>query len=549
MGQGNGPGERGVEEADFIIVGAGSAGCVLANRLTADGRHRVLLLEAGGSDLNFWVRMPIGYGKAFHHEGLNWKYQTEPIAGLQGQTNYWPRGKVLGGSSSINAMVFIRGQAEDYDGWAALGNPGWGYRDLLPLFKGMEDNLAGADEWRGQGGPLTVTDIRDQVHPLCDTYLDACEALQFPRNDDFNGQTQEGAGIYQITTRKGFRCSAATAFLHPAKRRANLQVLTKTLATRILFEGNRASGVEVLQAGKPRTLTARRGVILAAGAVNSPQLLQLSGIGPGTLLQRNGIEVLREVPQVGRNLQDHIGFDHLFEANRRTLNDILRPWWGKLAVGLRYILTRGGPLSLSVNQGGGFIRSNPERTRPNIQLYFSPVSYVTAPKGKRALLKPDPYPGFLLGCSNCHPTSRGYLEIRSPDPTEPPLIQPDYLATEADRRELLEAAQILRRLAATPPFRALIKREIKPGQAVQSEAELLADIAQRSSTIFHVCGTCTMGPDPADSVVDPRLRVHGVEGLRVIDASIMPLIPSGNLNAPSMMIGEKGAAMILEDLG
>lgn len=536
-----------MEEADFIIVGGGSAGCVLANRLTADGRFRVLLLEAGGSDRNFWVRMPIGYGKAFHHAGLNWKYLTEPVVGTNKKPNYWPRGKVLGGSSSINAMVFIRGQAEDYDGWAALGNPGWGFADLLPLFKQMEDNLAGADAWRGSGGPVTVTEMSRQAHALCDNYLAAGEACGLARNPDFNGASQEGVGIYQITTRGGLRCSAATAFLYPAMKRANLRVLTKVLATRVLFEEKRASGVEILQGGQRRTLKAKHEVILAAGAVNSPQLLQLSGVGPGAMLQNAGIELVRDAPQVGRNLQDHIGIDHLFEANRPTLNNVLRPWLGRAAVGLRYLLTRSGPLSLSVNQGGGFFRSSPEQSRPNMQLYFSPVSYVLAPKGKRALLKPDPYPGFLLGVSNCHPTSRGHIEIRSPDPEAPPLIQPNYLSTNEDVVELLEGARFLRRMAATPELREIIEREIKPGAEVESDDDLVSDIRARSSTVFHPCGTCAMGPEAGHAVVDPRLRVHGLEALRVVDASIMPLITSGNLNAPVMMIGEKGAQMILED--
>ncbi len=538
-----------MEEADFIVIGAGSAGCVLANRLSESGRHRVLLLEAGGSDLNLWVRMPIGYGKAFFHKGLNWKYMTEPVPGTTQAPNYWPRGKVLGGSSSINAMVFVRGQAADYDGWEGLGNPGWGYRDLLPIFKAMEDNLAGADAWRGRGGPLTVTDVAGQVHTLCANYLAAGGAMGLARNPDFNGARQDGVGLFQLTIRKGLRCSAATAFLHPAKRRPNLRIVTKAQATQVLFDGRRATGVKVQIGARRRSYLARREIILAAGAVNSPQLLQLSGIGPAALLRQRGIEVLQEASEVGRNLQDHIGFDHFYEATRPTLNSLLRPWWSRLAVGLRYLLTRTGPLSLSVNQGGGFLRSNPDRDRPNIQLYFSPLSYTTAPKGKRPLMTPDPYPGFMLGASNCHPTSRGHLQIGSANPFAPPLIQPNYLSTKEDVVELLEAAHFLRRMAATPALQQIIKRQILPGPEVQSDAELVADIRARSSTVFHPCGTCAMGPDPKSSVVDPRLRVHGIEGLRVIDASIMPQITSGNLNAPSMMIGAKGAQMILEDLG
>lgn len=536
-----------MDEFDYVIVGAGSAGCVLANRLSDGGRHRVALLEAGGSDLNFWVRMPIGYGKAFYHRTLNWKYLTEPVPGFDGRQSYWPRGKVVGGSSSINAMVFIRGQAEDFDGWRALGNPGWGYQDVLPLFRRMEDNAAGADEWRGKGGPLTVTNIEDVVHPLCRNYLAGGVEAGLPRNPDFNGATQEGIGIYQITTRNGFRCSAATAYLAPARRRANLRVITAAQATRVLFDGKRAIGVEYRQGGETRQVRARRSVILSAGAVNTPQLLQLSGVGDPDLLKRHGIDVVHAAPAVGRNLQDHIGFDHLYRSRQPTLNDVLRPWWGRLRVGLRYVLTRGGPLSLSVNQGGGFFRTGPERTRPNMQLYFSPVSYTRALPGRRALMSPDPFPGFLVGVSNCHPTSRGQLAIRSADPFAAPEIQPNYLSTEEDVQELLEATHFLRRLSRTGPMREIIEEEIRPGTEILDDEALIADIRARSGSVFHPCGTCAMGPDAAASVVDPRLRVHGLEALRVVDASVFPRITAGNLNAPTIMVGEKGADLILAD--
>ncbi|ANH05618.1 GMC family oxidoreductase [Shinella sp. HZN7] len=536
-----------MDEFDYVIVGAGSAGCVLANRLSDGGRHRVALLEAGGSDLNFWVRMPIGYGKAFYHDRLNWKYLTEPVPGFDGRQSYWPRGKVIGGSSSINAMVFIRGQAEDFDGWRALGNPGWGYEDVLPLFRRMENNVAGADEWRGKGGPLTVTNIEGVVHPLCRNYLAGGAEAGLSRNPDFNGATQEGIGIYQITTRNGFRCSTATAYLAPARRRANLRVITAAHATRVLFDGKRAVGVEYRQGGEARQVRARCAVILAAGAVNTPQLLQLSGVGDPALLKRHGIDVVHAAPAVGRNLQDHIGFDHLYRSRQPTLNDVLRPWLGRLRVGLRYVLTRSGPLSLSVNQGGGFFRTSPERARPNMQLYFSPVSYTRALPGRRALMSPDPFPGFLVGVSNCHPTSRGQLAIRSADPFAAPEIQPNYLSTEEDVQELLEAAHFLRRLSRTGPMREIIEEEIRPGPAILDDEDLIADIRSRSGSVFHPCGTCAMGPDATTSVVDPRLRVHGLEALRVVDASVFPRITAGNLNAPTIMVGEKGADLILAD--
>lgn len=536
-----------MEDFDYVIVGAGSAGCVLANRLSESGTYRVALLEAGGGDLNFWVRMPIGYGKAFYHNTLNWKYLTEPVPGIADRQSYWPRGKVLGGSSSINAMVFIRGQAQDFDGWRALGNPGWGYDDVLPVFKRMEDNVAGADPWRGAGGPVTVTNIEKVVHPLCENYLAGGIEAGLTRSADFNGATQEGIGIYQITTRNGFRCSTATAYLAPARSRPNLHVVKAAHVTHVLFEGRRAKGVEYRRGNEIRQIRARREVILSAGAVNTPQILQLSGIGDPALLKHHGIDVVHAADQVGRNLQDHIGFDHLYASQRPTLNDVLRPWWGRLGVGLRYVLTRSGPLSLSVNQGGGFFRTSPERTRPNMQLYFSPVSYTRAVPGRRALMSPDPFSGFLVGVSNCHPSSRGELAIRSADPFAPPEIRPNYLSTDEDVQELLEAAHFLRRLADTGPMREIIKHEIKPGADITSDEDLVADIRQRSGSVFHPCGTCAMGPDPATSVVDPRLKVHGIDGLRVVDASIFPRITAGNINAPTIMVGEKGADLILAD--
>ena len=532
---------------DYIIVGAGSAGCVLANRLSAGGRHKVLLLEAGPWDHRFWIQVPIGYGKTFYDGRYNWKYLTEPDPGLDARTSYWPRGKVIGGSSSINAMVYVRGQAEDFDDWEKAGNPGWGWRDVLPVYRRMEDHALGESPYHGVGGPLHVTEISTTAHPLTADFIKAGQQLGLPYNPDLNGASQEGVGTYQITTRNGFRLSSARAYLWPSLWRRNLTVRTNALATRILFEGKRAVGIAYRYGGRTIEVRAGREVILSGGAINSPQLLQLSGIGPGALLQSHGIGVVQDSPAVGRNLQDHLCYDHVYRARRPSLNNDLYPWWGKLRAGLRYVLTRGGPLSLSVNQGGGFFRTSPDRTRPDMQLYFSPLTYERTPPGIRPLMHPDPFPGFTTSASPCRPTSRGVLEIRSADPAEAPRIQPNYLTTEHDVAELLAGAKFLRRLAATPALRDLIDQELKPGLGAQSDAEFIADIRARSYSVFHPCGSCGMGPDPARAVVDHRLKVHGIDGLRVVDASIFPAVTSGNINAPSIMVGERGSDLILAD--
>lgn len=533
--------------ADYVIVGAGSAGCVLANRLSESGKNHVILLEAGGSDLHPWVRMPIAYGKTFYHPSFNWRYQTEAEKSLNSRQIYWPRGRVLGGSSSINAMVFIRGQREDYDGWAALGNSGWAYDDLLPFFKRMEDNIAGGDEWRGTGGPLTVSSVDTTVHPLCKNYLAAAQNMGLSHNADFNGASQEGVGIYQITTRNGLRASTSSAYLRPAMRRDNLNVVTNALVTRVIFDGKKAIAVEYRRGDQLVTVRANKEIILCAGAVNSPQILQLSGIGDANLLKSHGIEVIHSASQVGQNLQDHIGFDYIYRSHVPTLNDVLRPILSQIKLAIQYCVTRSGPLSLSVNQAGGFFRTSAQRKRPNMQLYFSPLSYIQAVPGKRQLLRPDPYSGFNIGVSNCHPTSRGSIEISSADPRHAPVIRPNYLSTDEDMVEMLEGAQFLRRLAAQTPLAEVIAEELQPGYHVDSDDEMIADIRQRSGSVFHASGTCSMGPDANSSVVDPQLRVHGIEGLRVVDASIFPRLTSGNTNAPTIMVGERASDFILNE--
>lgn len=534
-------------EYDYIIVGAGSAGCVLASRLTESGKHRVLLVEAGGSDRRFWIRTPIGYGRTFYDKRVNWMYLAEPDPGTGGRVSYWPRGKVLGGSSSINAMVYIRGQPGDFEDWQVAGNPGWGWKDVLPFFQKAENNGLGDGDGRGVGGPLDIADASASMHSLCQIYLRGCAELGYQIVQDMNGPVSECVGLYQITTRNGVRASAATAYLRPALSRPNLRVVTGAHVTRILFDGSRAVGIEYVRAGRIERTQAQREVILSAGAVNSPQLLQLSGIGPAELLGRQGIPVVRDMPAVGGNLQDHLGVDYLYRSRLPTLNNELYPWHGKLWAGLRYILARRGPLCLSVNQGGGFVRTRPGLSRPNVQLYFSPVSYLKAPPGQRPLMNPDPYPAFLLGISTCRPTSRGRIQIRSPDPFSPPEIHPNYLSTPEDMLDLLDGVRFLRRLAATSSMSSIIEEELKPGASIASQAQLIADIRERCGTVFHPVGTCAMGPHATGSVVDNRLRVHGLERLRVIDASIFPNVTSGNTNAPTIMVAEKGSDIILRE--
>ncbi|RWC06774.1 GMC family oxidoreductase N-terminal domain-containing protein [Mesorhizobium sp.] len=532
---------------DFIIVGSGSAGSVAAERLSASGRFSVLVLEAGGTDRRFYVQMPLGYGKTFFDPAVNWNYKTEPDPGLAGNVDHWPRGRLLGGSSSINAMVWIRGAREDFDAWAAAGNPGWAFDDLLPVFKALEDNQAGADQWRGVGGPLHITDCSTAVHPLTKRYLAAANQAGLPFNPDFNGASQEGAGIYQITTKNGRRMSAARAFLRPAMKRKNLRVEINALATRILFEGKRAVGIEYLQNGETKTARAGREVILSGGSINSPQLLQLSGVGPSAILGALGIAVVHANENVGANLQDHVGINYTFRGRLPTLNQILRPWWGKLMVGMQYMLMRSGPLSLSMNNAGGFFRTDPAAARPNMQLYFQAFSTVIPKSGERPILTPDPWPGFSIGLSNCRPSSRGEIMIRSANPHDYPKIVANAFSTEADVAEMLAAVKFLRKIAAMPAMAEIIEEEVLPGPSITSDADIIQDFRKRSGTVYHPVSTCRMGPDATAAVVDPRLRVHGLAGLRVIDASIFPDNITGNTNAASIMTGWKGAELVLED--
>ena len=532
---------------DYIIIGAGSAGCVLANRLSADANHSVLLLEAGPSDKRFYVQMPIGYGKTFYQSKVNWMYTSHANAGLNGRTSYWPRGKTLGGSSSINAMVYVRGHKQDFEDWQSAGNPGWSYDNVLPYFKRMESWQHGADEFRGGDGPLNVSDVSAKLHPLCKHFVAAGEALGFDYNADMNGVKQEGVGYYQLTTHQGQRMSAARAYLKPARKRPNLTIVCNASVARIVFEGKRAIGVEYQHKHKNHRADATKEVILSAGAVNSPQLLQLSGIGPSHVLQKAGVEQVHESPAVGQHLQDHISHSYFYRASQPTLNQQLQPWWGKLWQGFRYVLTRSGPLSLSINQAGGFVHTREGLDRPNIQLYFSPLSYTKAPLGERPMMNPDPFPAYVLGISNCRVQSEGEINITSNDPSKAPAIEPNYLTHEDEIQDLLEGVKLIRKLAETSQLQAITLDEMRPGLGCKTDAQLIEDIRDNADTVFHPCGTCRMGPDPKDNVVNNELKVHGLVGLRVVDASIFPNVICGNINAATIMVGEKAADLILTE--
>ncbi len=525
---------------DYIIVGAGSAGCVLANRLSAGGRHSILLLEAGPPDSYPWIHIPIGYAKTMFHPVLNWGFYTEPDPGMNGRKVYWPRGRTLGGSSAINGLISIRGQSEDYDDWAAQGNPGWAWADVLPWFRRLEHNVRGESEYHGAEGPLWSSDI-GSPHPLVEAMIaGACE-LGIPRNDDFNGARQEGAGYYQLTTRGGRRCSTAVAYLRPARGRPNLRVETGAHATGVLFEGTRASGVRYRRDGTERRASARREVILAAGALQSPQLLQLSGVGPAALLQAQGIRVVQALEGVGENLQDHLQARVIFRCTQPiTTNDTLRSWYGRLWMGMQYALTRSGPMAVGINQGGIFARAMPGAKRPDVQFHFATLSSDMAGSPVHA------FSGFTMSVCQLRPSSRGTVRIRSTDPLEPPAMHANYLSTPEDRATIVAGMRLARSLAATDAMRPLVAGEYRPGPAAMTDDDLLEFAKNTGGTIFHPSGTTKMGPasDPM-AVVDRELRVHRVAGLRVIDCGIMPTLVSGNTNVPVVMIAERAADMIL----
>jgi choline dehydrogenase len=530
------------ERFDYIVVGAGSAGCVLANRLTASGRHRVLLLEAGGRDSNIWIHIPLGYGKLFANPKVNWLYKTEPEPALNNRQVIQPRGKVLGGSSSINGLLYVRGQHEDYDHWRQLGNAGWAFEDVLPYFRRAEDQERGADDLHGAGGHLKVSDVCEP-HVLCEAFIEAGKECGFPRNDDFNGASQEGIGYFQLTTRNGRRWSTAVGYLKEARRRPNLKVETNALATRILFEGRRAVGVEYRQGDAIRTAYADGELLVSGGAFNSPQLLQLSGLGPEKLLRDHGIDVIADLPGVGADLQDHLQIRMQYVCTEPiTMNDVINDWRTRYAAGLRYLVSRKGLLTIGAGYAGAFLRTRQDLATPDVQLHFLIFSADAA----GATL--HPFPGFIVSVCQLRPESRGFVHIKSRDPAMAPAIQPRYLSSRFDCDTVVDGLKLLRRIMERPVMRRYVAEERAPGAQCISDADLLAYARDTGTTVYHPTSTCRMGPD-ATAVVDERLRLRGFERLRVVDASIMPALVSGNTNAAAVMIGEKGSDMILQDAG
>ncbi|PMN70201.1 GMC family oxidoreductase [Enterovibrio norvegicus] len=524
---------------DFIVVGAGSAGCVLANRLSENPSIRVLLIEAGGKDNNPWLHIPVGYFKTMHNPKTDWCYVTEPDPGINSRQLQWPRGKVLGGSSALNGLLYVRGQAEDYDHWAALGNQGWSYQEILPYFKKSEDQERGSDDFHGVNGPQKVSDLRLR-RPIADHFINSAIKLGIPYNPDCNGEVQEGVGYFQQTAYKGFRWSTAKSFLRPAKQRENLDVLTRHHVSKVLFEDKTAVGVEVIKDNEKRQILASREVILSAGAIGSPQLLQLSGIGPSSLLNELNIPVQHDLAGVGENLQDHLQVRLVFKTSERTLNDELNSLVKRAMVALQYLFNRTGPLTLAASQVTIFTQSSSHLTRPDIQFHMQPLSADKPGDGVH------PFSAFTASVCQLRPYSRGSVKITSTDPLAHPAIQPCYLSDERDHTVIINAIKVARNIASTPPLSEHILSEYVPGDKYQTDEELLVAAREYSQTIYHPTSTCKMGIDDM-AVVNPRLQVYGVKNLRVVDASIMPVIASGNTNAPTIMIAEKASEMILED--
>lgn len=533
-------------EFDYIVVGAGSAGCVLADKLSKDGANSVLVLEAGGSDESFWIKTPIGYGRTFFNPRINWMYSTEPDPETGSRTSYWPRGKVIGGSSSINALIYCRGMPGDFTDWQASGAEGWGWDEVRSHYEALESRIC--EDGRIEGnGPLFVSNVRREIHPSNWHYFAMAEQMGLPVTDDCNGPAPEGVTHYRINTKDGRRWSSADAFLKPALLRRNVKLVAAAMVERVVVEAGRATGVSVLLPSGRQTFKARKEVIVSAGTVNSPKLLQLSGIGPSALLNEMGIAIVRANDNVGGNLQDHLGINYYYKATEPTLNSMLSPWWGKLLQGARYVLTRRGPLALSVNQCGGFVRSREGLERPDQQLYLNPVTYTTAPSNKRPIINPDPFAGFILSFQPARPTSRGRIDIRSPKPMDAPRIVPNYLSTSKDIDDVIAGGRLIQRMARTDAIRRFAKEAIAPNIENLDDEGILEDFRQRCGSVFHPVATCRMGRDEATAVVDADLKVFGIDGLRVVDASAFPNITSGNTNAPTIMLAHRAASLILRD--
>ena len=542
-----------IGDVDFIIVGAGSAGCVLANALSAGGRYEVAVLEAGPSDNRFWIKTPIGYGITYTDPSINWCYTAKADPALGGREEFWPRGKVLGGSSSINALVYHRGQARDYDDWARHTDSSWSYTSVQKSFDAFEEftsptattvSPAAADSENG-APKLSVYDASADYHPLKHAFAAAFSELSLP-NSGTPPMEGEGLGPYRITTRAGRRCSSASAFLTPAISRKNLHVRKDARVTKVCFEGRRATGVHYSYRGEELTLRARQEVILACGAVNSPQLLEVSGIGSGKLLQTLEIPMILDQPNVGEHLQDHLGINYYYRANRPTLNNTLGHWPGRILAGMRYVITRSGPLALSVNQVGGLARSSPTAAQIDTQIYCNPVSYEPLPGNKRKLTQPHPYAGFILSFNPCRPTSEGSIHAISQDPSIAPSIVTNYLSTQSDLDDVVAMARLIGRMQETTAIKNILASAPERDLPNMSDDDLISDFRLRSGTVYHPCGTCRMGKDAATSVVDANLKVHGVDGLRVVDASIFPNITSANTNAPTIMVAHEAARRILK---